>query len=97
MGTLKVERVGGLAGYGAPGSALQATGEVAVAELSDDDQATVAKLFKAKGRVKASGPPIADGFSYRMTRTASGKSQTIEVPEDAVPAAVLATVKEEFR
>jgi hypothetical protein len=91
MGTLKIERIGGLAGFGAPSSRVKSSGELAVSALSATDRAAVEALFQDPDRHQGSGLER-DPFRYRITRTAKGKDQTVEVSESAVPAALKACV-----
>jgi hypothetical protein len=93
MNTLRVERVGGVAGFGLPGSKIQSIGEQSISALSPADQASVEALFQ--------NPPPEDGqqrdaFRYRITRTVKGKKQTVEVPESAVPIALKACVSDKL-
>jgi hypothetical protein len=49
---------------------------------------------------KYSVPPVRntnDVFNYRITRQKDGRSQTIQVPESLVPAALISSVKDSFR
>ena len=46
MGTVKIEKIGGLAGYGLPGSRLKSSGETAISALSPADQAWVEASFQ---------------------------------------------------
>jgi hypothetical protein len=93
MGTLKIERIGGLAGFGLSGSRVKSTGEQAISALSADDQASVEALF----RNPAQGPgQERDAFRYRITRVTGGKNQTIEVPESIVPPALKACVSDKL-
>ena len=84
MDTLKIERVGGFAGFGLPGSHLESRGEQSMSALSAADQASVEALFK-RPTVATASEQVRDGFRYRITRTAKGRDQTVEVPEAAVP------------
>jgi hypothetical protein len=92
MGMLKVERIGGLAGFGGARSLLKSDGEIAFSTLSLSDQKAVDALFKAKS--KAAPSPVRDGFSYRVTRGGGAAGNTILVPEDKMPAALIACVKD---
>ena len=96
MDMLKVERIGGLAGFGGARSRLKSEGQIALSALSLIDQKAVDALFKAKDKNAPS--PIRDGFSYRVTRggdVGSGAAgDTILVPEDKMPAALIACVKD---
>ena len=95
MGTLKIERIGGLAGFGVPGSRVKSSGEQAVSALSDADRASVEALFRSSERQPGSGLER-DAFRYRITRVINGKNQTVEVPESAVPPALKACVSDKL-
>lgn len=95
MDELRIERIGGLAGFGLPGSRLQSRGQCAWSDLSKADQAAVEALFA--GKAKAALPGAADTFRYRITRVSSGKTKTVEVPESSVPASLAARVKDELK
>ena len=88
MDRLKIERVGGLAGFGGPH--LKSRGELALTDLSSADHKTVEALFANPKSVAAPPPGQADAFRYRITRG----TETIEVPEHAVPAAIRNSVKD---
>jgi hypothetical protein len=92
MGILKVERIDGLAGFGGARSRLKSDGQIAFATLSLTDQKAVEALFKTHGKVTPS--PVRDGFSYRVTRGGGAAGDTILVPEDKMPAALIACVKD---
>jgi hypothetical protein len=95
MGTLKIERIGGFAGFGVSGSKLKSSGEQAVSALSADDRAAVDALFDDPERHQKPGLER-DAFRYRITRILQGKNQTVEVPETAVPAALKACVTDKL-
>jgi len=82
MSELKIERVGGLGGFGLPGSRIRSQGMLESAELAPHVRAKVDKLFDQADPTEA---PWADGFRYRITRMTPHGSQTIEVPESVVP------------
>jgi hypothetical protein len=96
MGILKVERIGGLAGFGGAKSRLKSDGEIAFSALPPSDQKAVKALFKAGG--KKAPAQMRDGFSYRVTRGGdvggAAAGDTILVPEDKMPAALIACVKD---
>lgn len=95
MGTLKIERIGGLAGFGLPGSRLRSSGEQAISALSAAEQAVVEELFKNPSRHQGSGQER-DTFRYRITRSKDGRDETIEVPEAVVPHALKACVSDKL-
>ena len=88
---LKVERLGGLAGFGNPGSPLKSRGELALADLAAADREAVDALFAGRGGKRAGVP---DGFRYRLTHVSARGERTIEVHEAAVPAAVARCVRD---
>jgi hypothetical protein len=88
---LKIERLGGLAGFGGPN--LKSEGQHAFDALAPDDQAKVEHLFSGA----STGSPGADGFRYRITREKDGRTQSVEVPEHLVPTALAASVKDAIR
>lgn len=94
MGTVKIERVGGLGGFGGPH--LKSRGECALTDLSAADQAAVEKLFasKGKGRGQPDNAQMRDGFSYRISRQTATGTEVVAVPESMVPAALVAHVKD---
>jgi hypothetical protein len=95
MGVLKIERLGGLGGFGLLGSRVRSQGTRPLSDLSPADQAAVESMFQDKSK-KASAPPVPDGFRYRITRETKDGQETIEVPEANVPAALQACVKDEL-
>ena len=95
MGTLKIERIGGLAGFGVPGSRIKSSGELATSALSAADQAAVEALFQNPAGRQKPGPER-DAFRYRITRVKDGREQTIEVPEAVVPQALTACVSDKL-
>ena len=94
MSKLQVERIGGLAGFGGARSHLRSQGEIDLETLSAKDQRAVESLFKSSGKAEPS--QVRDGFRYRIGRTTPGGVETIEVPEDVVPAAIRECVKDEL-
>jgi hypothetical protein len=98
MALLKIERVGGIAGYGAPGSHVTSRGRIDSSELAADDQKAVEALFNAhdKAKKERSKSLVRDDFRYRISRTVDGDEEMIEVPEGEVPAALVRCVKDEL-
>ena len=93
MDRVYIERVGGLAGFGLPGSHLKSKGDISMTELSPADRSALDALFDSKGKA---APPMPDGFRYRITRQTANGPQTIEVPENSVPTALKNCVKDEL-
>jgi Emfourin len=95
MGTVKIEKIGGLAGFGLPGSRIKSSGETAISALSPADQAWVEALFQKPPRSQEVGNER-DTHCYRITRTKNGRDQTIEVPEAVVPHSLKACVTDKL-
>jgi hypothetical protein len=80
-GKLTIEKLGGLAGIGRPGSRLVSMGEIDVATLPMTEREALERLFDA--------PPPAvetpDGFRYRLTDSKGAETRTVEVSEHQVP------------
>jgi len=94
MALLHVERIGGLAGFGGAGAHVRSLGQLDLDTLSAEEQRAVENLFQSKGKSKAT--PIRDGFSYRISRTTSGRTETIEASESTVPKSLTQCVKDEL-
>jgi hypothetical protein len=92
MTVLRVERLGGLAGFGGPRSRLRSYGEIALSSLSRDERAVIDALFR--NPPGGSEAMVRDGCRYRISRAGGSGAETIEVPEAAVPPAVAACVKD---
>jgi hypothetical protein len=89
---LRVERIGGLAGFGGPH--LKSRGEVVLSDLSLADRQAIESLFNNPQRSHPSPPGAADGYRYELTRQTAAGTKTIEVSEDALPASVRDSVKD---
>lgn len=90
--TIKIERVGGLGGFGLPGGKLRSFGQLDLANLPAHIQAAIDDLFNKT----PSGQHTPDAFRYRLTRSTPSGDHTVEVPESAVPEAVANAVKDEL-
>lgn len=92
MTRVRVERRGGFAGFGLPGSHLRSVGEIETEGLGVADRSAVEALFKRRRTKTSPDEPV-----YRVTRTAAdGREQAVEVPESAVPAVVRDCVHDEL-
>jgi len=94
MAKLQVERIGGIAGFGGAGSHLRSRGEVELTNLSAAEQQAVDSLFQSQDKPKSS--QMRDGFQYRITRNTANGVETIVVPEEAVPATIRGSLKDEI-
>lgn len=95
MGMLQVERIGGLAGFGAGGSHLRSQGKVDMASLSSEEQAAIEALFESDS-TKTDSSKMRDGFRYKISRTTPSGTETVEAAESAVPPAIAQCVKDEL-
>jgi hypothetical protein len=94
MAILHVEKLGGLAGFGGSRARIRSRGQIDTAALSSTDQKAVDSLFRTVG--SSASPKGADGFRFRLSRATAGGTETVEVPETRVPAALASCVKDEF-
>ena len=88
---VKVERLGGLAGFGGP--RLKSAGEVAMSALSEKDRKAIEAMFRGAARAARTGTAKPDEFVYRITLHSGGSMKTVEVFEERVPEAVRKCVK----
>ena len=93
MALLHVEKLGGLAGFGGPAARIRSLGHLETDTLLPEEQRILDDLFNSPAVANAA---ICDAFRYRLSRTLTGKSESIEVPEDALPASVIQCVKDEL-
>ena len=89
MGEVRVEQLGGFAGFGGPH--LKSWGVVDVSSLSEKDRAVVDGLFK-RYRASPATPSHPDQLRYRLTRRTAAGTETVEAPEPEVPDALKASV-----
>lgn len=94
LAKLHIERIGGLAGFGGVRSHVRSHGEIDTASLSGEDRGAVEALFQSQGKEKPS--QARDTFRYRISRTTPEGVETIEAPEEMVPAALSQCVKDEL-
>ncbi|WP_159912079.1 protealysin inhibitor emfourin [Pantoea sp. 18069] len=92
-GRIDVERLGGLAGYGMPGSRLRSRGHILANDLSLADQDVLRTLFVQPIEVPTW---MRDGFRYHLTRQSDCGPQTVVAAETAVPEAIRECVRDEI-
>ena len=95
-GRLEIERLGGLAGFGLPGSRLRSRGQLDIAQLSAADRLAVDRLFDSPLEGKPARDDVRDAFRYRLTRQTAHGARTIEVSEQHVPAALKDCLSDEL-
>ncbi len=97
MSELRIERLGGLGGFGLPGSGLQGQGTVQRSQLTPRVRAAVDELFASADQTHTRAADAPDSFRYRITRVTRHGPQTVVVPESEVPEQLLAHVRDELR
>lgn len=93
MDDLKIERVGGFAGFGLPNARIRSVGVKPLSALSQQERQQVDALF---GGTSASTEAVADGFRYKLSRQTPQGTETVEVPEADVPETLKASVRDEL-
>lgn len=92
-GRIDIERFGGLAGYGMPGSRIRSRGYILAKDLNVSDQALLREIFLSP----AEAPTWArDAFRYHLTRQSDCGPQTVIVAESMVPDAIRKVVHDEL-
>lgn len=95
---LKVERKGGLAGFGLPNSRVRSVGSVDLRTLSPTDSQTVEKLFAEGAPHTGPASPVqGDAFQYHLTMTTPDGSKTVVVTERQIPDAIRDVVQDELQ
>lgn len=94
MSKLKIERLGGLAGFGGTNSRLRSSGEINMDQLSAEEKKAVDDLFLSKDKVESTRNR--DAFRYRISRTTSDGIESIEIDEEKIPNTVKQCVKDEI-
>ena len=90
--TIKVEKLGGFAGFGSSAH-LKSEGEVELDALPGPDRATLARLL---ARDDKDHPDSLSRFVYRLSWREAGKIRSVDVAEDELPHSVVAAVKDKL-
>ena len=98
MTLVRVERIGGVAGFGLAVGHLRSFGTIDTATLKPAEQRIVEVLFshRAQGKTAAHPGPACDDFCYLLSRGSGAATETIEAAEAALPAAVVQCVRDEI-
>jgi hypothetical protein len=96
MTILHMERIGGLAGFGTGRARIRSHGQFETTALSSAEFQAVEQLFQGSTPGAESAAGSTDGFSLRLTRSSAEGSQSVVVPESAVPASLLRHLKDEL-
>lgn len=86
MGDVVIEQLGGFVGGGTPLGHLRIEGRMAWSALSKADQARLDALFTER-------KPVNANLRYRLTRDGPNGPETVEAPAEAVPKALIESVK----
>ena len=95
MVRLRLQRTGGIGGFGIPGSRVVSQGEVDMDALSTMDRRVVEALFQKKSRDE-SASLHRDGFSYRLSRLVEGNEEVITITESELPQVLRECIHDEF-
>jgi len=93
--SVHIERLGGLAGIGSPGSHIRSRALLKGSELSARERDSVTALF-ARGAGSVAPAPRPDAFRYHVTLFAAGGRREIEVGEAELPQSLQARVRDEL-
>ena len=98
MALIRVERMGGVAGFGLAAGHLRSFGTIDTATLTPSEQKILDLLFshRAQGKAAAHSGPACDAFCYLLSRGSGAATETIEAAEAALPAAVVQCVRDEL-
>jgi emfourin len=96
--TLRIERLGGLGGFGLPGSRVRSCGEIEYGSLDAVARQVVDQLFSNRSATPARGAsaPVPDGFRYRLSRGHGTSFETVQVAEAELPEVILGSLRDEF-
>jgi len=90
---LDIERLGGLAGMGLPGSRIRSLARFQHAELSAAEHAAVTQAFAG---TPPENPQLRDGFRYRLTVSGPAGQRSVEVGEAHVPESLRDRISDEL-
>ena len=98
MTLVRVERIGGVVGFGLAVGHLRSFGTIETATLTPSEQKILDLLFshRAQGKAAAHPGPACDAFCYLLSRGSGAATETIEAAEAALPAAVVQCVRDEI-
>ena len=94
MSRVKIERIGGLAGFGGEKSRLRSRGEFEMDELSEEDKKAIEDLYTSRRNMKST--QAMDTFRYRISRTTSKGIESIEADEEMIPNAIRQCLRDEI-
>ena len=89
---IKVERVGGFAGFGSAN--LRSEGEIDLGGLADDKRREIERLLERRKAADPAESLTRDGFTYLLTWQEDGRERTLELSEGEAPESVRSVVKD---
>lgn len=93
---LLIERLGGMAGMGLPGSHIRSRAVVEAKALRAQESRSVAALFAAPPAARGAAAAGADAFRYRLTLERKEGKQVIEVSAADLLASLQERVQDEL-
>lgn len=93
---LLIERLGGFAGMGLPGSHIRSRAVLVGKALNAEESRSLAALFATPAKVSATAAKKADGFRYRLTLQRKDDRQIVEVDEAALLVSLQQRVQDEL-
>jgi len=93
---LEIERLGGVAGIGQPGSRIRSRVLLNVSDLTTAEQNSVSALFAAPDRAVRPIQAGADFFHYRLTLYTGEGRRVIVVQEGELPESMKARLQDEL-
>jgi hypothetical protein len=85
---IRIERLGGLAGMGAPQSAMRSFADIQLDHLAPADRHALQSVLERAPRKAAAGQRR-DAFTYRITREGAPAGEAFEAQGEEIPQAVL--------
>ncbi|MFM7315450.1 MAG: protealysin inhibitor emfourin [bacterium] len=94
MAVYRVEKLGGLAGFGGPLSRVKSVGQMDESALDEPVRQFLRDRFASTSSTETMGRP--DEFQYKITLETSGVEKTIILPESQTPLVIRQSVRDEF-
>lgn len=94
MAVYKVEKLGGLAGFGGPFSRLKSVGQIDESAVDEPARKLLNELFASASSPEPLKKP--DEFRYKITLMKNGVENSIELPESQTPLVIRQSVRDEF-
>jgi hypothetical protein len=93
---LEIERLGGFAGIGLPGSHIRSRALLTGSQLSADERKSVAALFDARSGGGVPAQAGTDAFRYRLTLRSNDIHRVIDVGEADLLESLRARLQDEL-